>query len=708
MIPSATAKTRSARLLLFAFLSAVLALSSSPIVVRAASAIPDTIRVALFLNLGAGKYQAITQTATLSSEGGMNLVWRDAQTSTPFGSVPAGQTAVFTMDVYRALVLETADYKAAAASLKKIQASSNAGAIIQLAKSGNTVYQVTEGAYSSVAGASAALAKWTSAGAGAGPTLSKARVLGPWAVETGSYASLAEAQAAADRLGSSGLEAFAALKPLGGAVQYVVRIGQEQDASKLGALRQTAAAAGAANVRVPEAGESYATLRQTAMQADSAGTMYALPAGASSAIRAEPAGAEGILLSERSKRTYRGSMEIGTLNQSLSVVNEVGFEQYLYSVVGVEVGASWPLEAQKAQAVAARTYALFAGMGFQIANVVDTTVSQAYYGIGSENPNSTAGVDATAGEVLTYGGKLINAVFSANAGGITADNNLEIWGGENAYYAPAVKSPDEGPQQGKLDWHHVALSSGANGYVRSDLVEDSGRKHDSGAKLLKVIGDGAAVRSKPRIVDKEEPLARLNAGELVVELKRVPEYNDFSWIEAPMTADQLLEALNKRAKTPIAGPLRTLEVSKRGPSGRVTEVKANGTAVNVGVGDNLRSALGGVKSTLFSIEETGRFTIIGGDGKTREVAGQGGALQVVGADGKARALTGPNVYLMDGDGGLRAGTTALGFVISGNGYGHGVGMSQWGARGLAEQGYDYQYILQYYYQNATIEKDAWG
>ncbi|WP_372634702.1 SpoIID/LytB domain-containing protein, partial [Cohnella sp.] len=462
MITSATAKTKTkpSRLLLFVLLSAVLALSSSPLAARAAVAVPDTIRVALFLNLGSGKYQAITPNATLSSAGGMSLIWRDGQSNAPLGTVSAGQTATFALDAYRALVLETADYNAALASLKKIQASSNAGAIMQLAKSGKTIYQVTEGAYSSAAGASAALAKWTSAGAASGPALSKARVLGPWAVETGAYASQAEAQAAADRLGGAGLEAFVALKPLGGAVQYVVRIGQEQDAAKLGALQQSAVAAGAANARIPEAGEPYMVLRQNVAQADAAATLYALPAGASSVIRVEPASADGILLAERSKRTYRGSMEISILNQSLAVVNEVDFEHYLYSVVGVEVGQSWPLEAQKAQAVAARTYALFAGTGFQIANVVDTTVSQAYYGIGSENPNSTAGVDATAGEVLTYGGKLINAVFSANSGGITADNAREIWGGDQAYYSSAVTSPDEGPQQGKLDWHHVALSNG--------------------------------------------------------------------------------------------------------------------------------------------------------------------------------------------------------------------------------------------------------
>jgi len=61
---------------------------------------------------------------------------------------------------------------------------------------------------------------------------------------------------------------------------------------------------------------------------------------------------------------------------------------------------------------------------------------------------------------------------------------------------------------------------------------------------------------------------------------------------------------------------------------------------------------------------------------------------------------------MDGSGQLRAATSEPRFVISGQGNGHGVGMSQWGARGLAEQGYDYQYILQYYYKNVSIEKDA--
>ncbi|WP_036725677.1 SpoIID/LytB domain-containing protein, partial [Paenibacillus forsythiae] len=107
----------------------------------------------------------------------------------------------------------------------------------------------------------------------------------------------------------------------------------------------------------------------------------------------------GIQLAERSKRTYRGSLELGGSNGSLSVINELPLEQYLYSVVGGEVSSSWPAEALKAQAVAARSYALAQGARFDIANVVDTTLSQVYNGIGTEAASVTSAVDATAGEV---------------------------------------------------------------------------------------------------------------------------------------------------------------------------------------------------------------------------------------------------------------------------------------------------------------------
>ncbi|MFC5402055.1 SpoIID/LytB domain-containing protein [Cohnella soli] len=700
------------RLAFLLLLVAAVATGSTRAVVHAAVKVPDTIRVALFLNL-TSKYQALTSVATLQAAGGMNIVWRDPQFSVAADSVAAGQAARFSMDGYRALLLETTDVTAALAVLKKVQASSSAAFITQLQKSGKTVYQVQEGVYATAATASSALTKWTNAGVASGvQTLLSARVVGPWAVEAGPYASLADAKAAAATIGAAGLDAFAALKPQNGAMTYVVRVGQEASSAQLQSIQQSVSATGATGARIPAATEPYAAIRMDVTyngSANKAIPLYAISSGAGAVLRADPAGAGGIQLVERSKRTYRGSMEMSVLNQSLAVVNDVPFEQYLYSVVGAEIGSSWPLEAQKAQAVAARTYALSSGVGFQIASVVDTTLSQVYSGIGSENANSTAGVDQTKGEILSSGGRAISAVFSSNSGGITADNLTEIWGNDSTNFAVAAPSPDEGPQKGLLNWYYVALPTGQTGFVRSDLVAASGQKHISGANLLNVKGDGVAVRNKPQ-ASTAEPIARVGSGTVLVQLGVVPEYTEYSWIEAPMTPEQLLTALNKRAKSPISGPLLTLEVTKRGPSGRATEVSANGVPVNVGVGDNLRGALGGngtsLKSTLFTLEETGRYTIVGKDGATIEVPRQQGSIQVIGADGSVKQLQGPNLFIMDGSGSLRAATTTPQFVFTGKGFGHGLGMSQWGARGLAEQGYDYQSILLYYYKNVTIEKGA--
>ncbi|RED64137.1 SpoIID/LytB domain-containing protein [Cohnella lupini] len=704
------ARSSYSRLLLMVVLITVIVSGSSRAIVHAAVNVPDNIRVAFFINLGANKYQSLTSVATLQSTDGMNLIWRDPQFSLPAGNVAAGNSVRFAVDGYRALVLETADLNAAIAVLKKIQASSSAAFVTRLTKSGKPVYQVTEGTYSSAAGAKTALTKWTGSGVATGvQTLISARVAGPWAVETGPYSSAYEAEIAADQLGSAGLDSFVALKPREGALEYVLRVGQEQNESTLPALQEAVAAAGGLNVRIPAAGESYALIRHDMTlngNANKPVDFYAIPAGSGAVLRADPAGAGGINLLERSKRTYRGSMEVSVLNQSLAVVNEVDYEQYLYSVVGTEIGAKWPLEAQKAQAVAARSYALSSGMGYNIAHVVDTTLSQAYFGIASENAMAIEGVNQTAGEVLTSQGKVINAVFSANAGGITADNATEIWEGDDSFLTAGAESPDDGPQKGLLDWYYVALSSGQAGYIRSDLLADSGQKHISGAKYLKATAEGIAVRSKPQVVASVEPIARIGSGTLVVELDKVPENTDYSWIEGPVTPEVLLASINKRAKPQITGPLRTLEVTKTGPSGRATEVKANGVTVDVGVSDNLRGALNGLKSTLFTIEETGRYSILNGQGDQVDSSGQIGSLKIIGGDGTASSVTDPNLYVMDGKGNLRAGTTAPAFNFLGKGYGHGLGMSQWGARGLAEQGYDYQYILKYYYKNVLIEKDA--
>ncbi|WJH32563.1 hypothetical protein N6H14_19725 [Paenibacillus sp. CC-CFT747] len=135
-------------------------------------------------------------------------------------------------------------------------------------------------------------------------------------------------------------------------------------------------------------------------------------------------------------------------------------------------------------------------------------------------------------------------------------------------------------------------------------------------------------------------------------------------------------------------------------------LKVNGSEIKVPYADSFRTMLNGLPSTLFDIEETGRYTVLGANGTKQEITGRGpGTLNVLSAQGTSTPLQGDNLYMMDGGGKVRLATADAQFLFTGKGYGHGLGMSQWGARAMAEQGNDYRYILTYYYSGATIVKD---
>ena len=126
-------------------------------------------------------------------------------------------------------------------------------------------------------------------------------------------------------------------------------------------------------------------------------------------------------------KPYRGRIEVFTnLRGNLTVVNELGLEDYVRGVVANELspGGYPAIEALKAQAIAARTYALknrgqFMSQGFDI---LPTTRSQVYRGLTSENPLSTRAVDETRGLIATYNGEPINALYTSTCGGRTEDS----------------------------------------------------------------------------------------------------------------------------------------------------------------------------------------------------------------------------------------------------------------------------------------------
>ncbi len=142
------------------------------------------------------------------------------------------------------------------------------------------------------------------------------------------------------------------------------------------------------------------------------------------------------------KKWYRGRLIIQNRNGRLTVINDVDIENYLKGVIPSEMPTSWDVEAHKAQAIAARSYALAnlgkrANKGYDLD---DTPKDQAYGGASAENKGTTKAVNDTRGIVLTHNQKIISAFYTASAGGKTKTANA-AWGG-NVPYLRSVPSYD--------------------------------------------------------------------------------------------------------------------------------------------------------------------------------------------------------------------------------------------------------------------------
>lgn len=141
-------------------------------------------------------------------------------------------------------------------------------------------------------------------------------------------------------------------------------------------------------------------------------------------------------------RRYRGALELRHRGAGLTAVNIVPVDDYLLSVVPEEMPTDWPAEALKAQSVAARSFALksrgrHAAEGYDLCT---TTHCQLYKGIASEKTVSTAAVRATRGEVLTYGGQPIEALFHTDSGGMT-ESSEDVWGSHVPYLRAVRDTP---------------------------------------------------------------------------------------------------------------------------------------------------------------------------------------------------------------------------------------------------------------------------
>jgi stage II sporulation protein D len=187
---------------------------------------------------------------------------------------------------------------------------------------------------------------------------------------------------------------------------------------------------------------------------DSAGQQLALDPGSYklgpglllAARKGEPTKLEGPVTFQRGTlpleikgRSYRGSIEVRSNGKKLMAINVVPLEQYLYGVVPDEMPPDWHVEALKAQAVVARSYALANRRNGEFDLYADVR-SQVYGGLAAEEFQATAAVDATAREVLTYDGRVISTPYHSTSGGRTAAAT-DVWAGQPVPYLVSVPDP---------------------------------------------------------------------------------------------------------------------------------------------------------------------------------------------------------------------------------------------------------------------------
>lgn len=164
------------------------------------------------------------------------------------------------------------------------------------------------------------------------------------------------------------------------------------------------------------------------------------------------------------RKWYRGYFKLVNDGNGLTVINDIPIEQYLRGVVPSEMPPAWEHEAHKAQAIAARSYAL-ANLGKRAKygyDLNDTPEDQAYGGATAETPQTNDAVIETEGIVLIHEGKIIPAYYSASAGGHTKDAS-QVWTKDLAFIK-AVPSFDDGI---KKNGHGVGMSQyGANNLAK--------------------------------------------------------------------------------------------------------------------------------------------------------------------------------------------------------------------------------------------------
>lgn len=424
---------------------------------------------------------------------------------------------------------------------------------------------------------------------------------------------------------------------------------------------------------------------------------------------------------------------------NLTVINYVGLEDYVKGVLPYEISADWPAEAQKAQAVCARSFALgthkHTSEGYDLCN---TTNCQMYLGTNLATAASDAAVEATRGEYLTYNGELVIGYFFSSDGGATEDA-VNVWGGDYPYL------------QGKVDLYETYDSSWS-----VTLTADEVRQKllDAGYTIGTVANVAITKRTDTDNVN-EVTVTDTDGKKVTIQrdsVRTVFGLKSIRYTITPNTTASASAALPQSASVKIS--LSTHKVTLDGqsvtPQGYNIEdnnyYKLRDIAYLLNGTDSQFNVTWDAANNSIVLTSSEAYQPVGGelgDSVSAQITSCTPSSATIVLDGTTISLTGylvngNNYYKLrdvgnalsfgvdydtanqavlidssssmseDPEGSLTPDSTPettvppLSYTFTGSGWGHSVGMSQWGAYAMAQQGFTYEDILKFYYTGISI------
>ncbi len=383
---------------------------------------------------------------------------------------------------------------------------------------------------------------------------------------------------------------------------------------------------------------------------------------------------------------YRGVLEYLETEDGYVIINELPIEEYLYSVVPSEMPASYPMEALKAQAICARTYAylhiLSPGYPQWNAHVDDTTSFQVYHSV-EEQERTTQAVNETQGQILIApdGKSLAETYYYSTSCGVGSD--AHVWRTKYSDNYPYIRSKS-------INKDTVVLTEQAEGTVSEEGLEIAQVADEVVPAMIQAEDILEGMTSVMAEANFAEFIRNINAEDFEVE---EPWYR-WRYEVKKVDLEHMLETLQKRYAAN-----KELVLTLKGSEYVSKPIEELDVIVDLVI--EKREA-GGVADELLIITEKNVYKVIT-ELNIRYVLNDG-VTKVIRQDGSEVTMPTllPSAFMIlenQYDNGKISG-----YSIIGGGFGHGAGMSQNAAKTMAQEGMNAEEILTFFFEDCKLEE----